>query len=559
MPVSSTHPDYDAALPSWQLMDDVLGGEESIKAAGDVYLPMFADQSTPEYQRFQTRADFFNATARTREALIGFLYRKDPEVQAPENDPMKLFQADATLTGKALYDLGKDIAEEVTGKGRYGTIIDWNEEEARPFVVTYCAQDILNWQYARIGGRMQLSLLSLFERDPEMIAEAIANPRPSTDRFMQALYPQWRVWELRGSMETGFYVACSVWRKRQFSPEDEAANRVALTGTGPAPGAHVQGPSEDYIQVADYIPKRRGIPLADIPWVWHTPKGPYPDMSRPPLEDLARQNLSLYRTNADFENALHALGTPTPCFFGFDMNADNIELGTSKAIVTNQAAAHAEYLSLKGGDITPLADREEAKMKKMAALGARMLDTQLSGGARAPEAFATVQLRQTGETAVLVKLSLALTQSMTDVLSWADWWVSRRDTPEDCESECQYILNTSFIEQTIDGPTATAFMQIYLQRGMSFESLFEKFQQGELIPENRSIEEERQLIQDGESLLMGPLQQQMQQAEIAATHAQTDALGKPSNTSDGEPPDKPKGKPGSDGGSGSKEDTSLKK
>ena len=39
MPVNSTHPDYDAALPDWIRARDVLAGEDAVRAGGEKYLP----------------------------------------------------------------------------------------------------------------------------------------------------------------------------------------------------------------------------------------------------------------------------------------------------------------------------------------------------------------------------------------------------------------------------------------------------------------------------------------------------------------------------------------
>jgi hypothetical protein len=44
MPVNTTHPDYDAALPDWLRARDVLAGEDAVKSAGEKYLPRLDSQ-----------------------------------------------------------------------------------------------------------------------------------------------------------------------------------------------------------------------------------------------------------------------------------------------------------------------------------------------------------------------------------------------------------------------------------------------------------------------------------------------------------------------------------
>ena len=46
MPVNSTHPDYDGALPAWLRARDVLAGEDAVKAGGEKYLPRLDSQTS---------------------------------------------------------------------------------------------------------------------------------------------------------------------------------------------------------------------------------------------------------------------------------------------------------------------------------------------------------------------------------------------------------------------------------------------------------------------------------------------------------------------------------
>src|SRR3954471_23197395 len=86
MPVNSTHPDYDAALPDWIRARDVLAGEDAVKAAGERYLPRLDSQSEEEYLAYRRRAAFFNATARTADGYIGLIFRRAPFVKIPEGE-----------------------------------------------------------------------------------------------------------------------------------------------------------------------------------------------------------------------------------------------------------------------------------------------------------------------------------------------------------------------------------------------------------------------------------------------------------------------------------------
>lgn len=78
MPVNSTHPDFDAALPAWTRARDVMAGEDAIKAAGIRYLSKLDSRTDEEYIGYKSRASFFNATARTVEVYLGLIFRRPP-------------------------------------------------------------------------------------------------------------------------------------------------------------------------------------------------------------------------------------------------------------------------------------------------------------------------------------------------------------------------------------------------------------------------------------------------------------------------------------------------
>ncbi len=66
-----TRGDYNAALPSWELVADVVAGEEKVKAKGESYLPnpSAVEEDPGEkkavYDRYKQRASFFNVTGNT--------------------------------------------------------------------------------------------------------------------------------------------------------------------------------------------------------------------------------------------------------------------------------------------------------------------------------------------------------------------------------------------------------------------------------------------------------------------------------------------------------------
>ena len=115
MPVDTPRPEYSRALVKWQTCRDAYDGEASIKARGPSYLPPLPGVPTslnlpspppsgltdpglmPEarsqgvlvenqYQNYQTRALYYNATKRTVQGLTGAAFRP-PLGGAPQRGP----------------------------------------------------------------------------------------------------------------------------------------------------------------------------------------------------------------------------------------------------------------------------------------------------------------------------------------------------------------------------------------------------------------------------------------------------------------------------------------
>src|SRR5436190_745353 len=138
MPVNSTHPDYDGALPDWVRARDVLAGEDAVKSAGEKYLPRLETQTDEDFLAYRKRAAFFNATARRAEGFIGLIFRRPPFVKVPEvraglaasgvGRALAGFVNDADMLGTTLAGYAKSVVAEVVGIGRAGSLVDWEGE-----------------------------------------------------------------------------------------------------------------------------------------------------------------------------------------------------------------------------------------------------------------------------------------------------------------------------------------------------------------------------------------------------------------------------------------------
>lgn len=454
MAVDSRHPQYTEWLPRWKRCRDTARGEDTVKQAGETYLPRPSGQSDSEYLAYRTRAYWFNATARTIDGLTGLIFRKEPLVEAPQ--AMKPWLEDVTLGGVSLRELASQITEEVIITGRAGLMVDYPPVElgddatvaqqeasgARPYLTLYQAEHITNWRHERVGGRRQLTQVVLEEQ------EQVQRP---DDEFELQQVPQYRVLELvDGQYRQRLY-------RKQMSEERQRL---------------------EWQVVAEFIPQVNGAPLPYIPFWFVGVSRSDGVVENPPVYDLANVNLSHYRTLADLENGAHWTGLPTPVFIGLSDDEQEVTLGSTEGIVL-PIGGDAKYLEFSGKGLEALEKRAAAKEQEMAVLGARILAPER----RQAEAAETAAIHRAGENGVLASIANTISRTITAALQLAAQWGGIAET------DVQLRLNTDYLAVQMSPQMLTALTQALQAGTISHQDYFWYLQRGDVIAEERDYEE----------------------------------------------------------------------
>lgn len=452
--VDTPHPMYDHFAGTWQRIQDCLSGVDVIRKQGVKYLPLLYDQEPMEYEAYKRRSKFVNFTAATTEMLCGFVFRKDPETTIPTDlDP---FMEDSTLGGKTWYEYIKEVVYATTSVGRCGTLIDWSEDEGRPYLSPYSCEQIINWKQSRIQGEMLLTLLVLQEERP------IERAAEDEDIFSHEKEMHWRVYRLDITDEDPVCM-CEVYRKND---------------------------KDQFEIIEQSVPSRRGEPLNRVPFVFHGSVDTEPDINRAPMTDISDLNVKHYMLSADLENGRHFCGLPTPWIKCFDLkSSDEVRVGSQVILSTDNPQGECGYLEFKGDGLKSLETGIVETEEQLAALGARMLEKQ-SG----TEAYQTVLMRQSGQTAALIQTAEAGSESLTHVLHWIVWWSGTEDAPEDVGAKAEIKLNTDFVDVQLVRGELTEIMAAVTAGLLSRQTFHEFCQRAELVPADRDLEDEMALI-----------------------------------------------------------------
>lgn len=439
MAVNAKHPEYSKNLTKWQLMRDALAGE----VAKEKYVPKLSDQEAEEYSAYVGRAEFYNATARTQVALTGLLFAKPPKVELPE--ALKSIGENISLDDDTLEALAKNIANECLSVGRCGVLVDlpsvekadYSKLEAerlnlRAYATLYKAENIINWKTTKINGSNVTSLVVLAETYTE----------PTDDEFVDKIKTRYRVLDLH----EGYY------RQRVFS-ETKAGN---------------------FEVVSEIYPSANERKLEYLPFTFFNVNDLKTAVEKPPLLDLAKVNISHFRSEVDLEHGTHFTALPTPYVTGYQgESSEKLKIGSTAVWVINDPSAKVGFLEFSGAGLSTLENRITVKEKRMSILGARLLLDEK----KTAEATETLQMRKSGENAVLTNVASTISEGIVSFLKDIAFF-------ENIAGEnLIYEINTDY-NLTMIEPQLLAQIIAGIQSGdIPNEVLYDALLKGELMPE----------------------------------------------------------------------------
>lgn len=425
MPVTTTHPEYDAALTKWQLVRDCIAGSTAVKERTTTYLPApDPTNTTPEnaerYRQYIERAVFMPVTKRTRYGLLGNVFRRDPKWELPA--AIEELAENVDGAGQSVIQLSKWVVGELLAVGRVGLLVDYPMLERpvtraqarlmglRPQVLGYATESILNWRYGLLpNGQRGLTLLVLLE-----------SADISTDEFEVKTEAQYRVLRI-----------------------DEAGNcTVQLYDAKGQPKT-------------DPIYPRRGDGNAwrEIPFVLSGAETNQEGVDDAPLYTMADVNIAHYRNSADYEEGVYMHGQGTMFVSVGEMtlddftksNPEGIKVGARRGhILGNGGSADLLQTSANSAAFEAMQHKEE----QMVAIGARIITKQ--GSAKTAE---EVRLNAAGESSTLDTLVGNASEGIEKALELAA--VYENADPD----TVLFSLNRDFFGGAYDPQAAMAKMQ----------------------------------------------------------------------------------------------------
>ena len=417
MGIETVHPEYKLALPTVTMTRDAVKGDAAIKAKGVTYLPAeFAKTDEARYLSYKNRSFYLGMTKQAEKSTIGMIFRKSPDVGEGLPAFLESIKGNIDGAGQSIEQVAKYGAKEQEETGRIGFLADYppldtnltKSEEgavgARPLLVSYAFEAIINWKTDIINGASQLVLVVLCEKVGA----------DDNDEFTHNEESQYRILRLRDGVYTQELVD-----KNGDTIEEEFSPLMA-----------------------------GGFPFNYIPFYIAGTENNLPSVDQPLLSDLAIVNIAHYQTTADHRENLYIHGQLT-LGVSTELDAAQFEQANPKGIIVG---ARSGYYLGKGGSFQTATAPESSSLRvglqdleaQAISIGAKLVTK--SGQAETAEA---ARIKASGEVSALDTMVNNLSDALENVLEDMLLFAGQPD-------EVTYRLNTQFYEDALSPQMASA-------------------------------------------------------------------------------------------------------
>lgn len=440
MAINSQHPNYKSHLKKWQLVRSV------VESDAKEFIRDVDVNDSERNKSYKDGAILTNFTALTKEGLTGLVFRRDPQVELP--DELLYLLDDAVGDDRGLALLAKQSLGEVMISGRAGLLTDFprskggvslaDTQDLKARILPYRAENIINWNIERENGKAVIKFIVLYEPTLEL----------QEDGFD---------WELKD-------------KYRLLKLDDE--------------GIYYQAMYDENLDLVDvvYPNDMNGNPLKEIPWAFVGSQDNNEDIDKAPLYDLAVLNIGHYRNSADYEESVFVVGQPT-IFVSGSWGIEEFKEALPQGIKFGSRAGY--FLGENGSanlvqaNPNQLAEAAmQSKLKQAAYIGARLISEP--GGRETAEA---ARLRYSSQNSALHTLVLNVDEAIEKSLGYVTKFMG--GDPNSVE----FRLNRQFYDESADPNLIAQSILLYDRGLMSREEIRDDLKQKNVLDVNKTIEE----------------------------------------------------------------------
>lgn len=447
--------ELEDVLDTYELIETCLGGEKSVKDAGEKYLP---DPSAPgdpngpaRYKTYLHRAVFFNATKNTVNGLTGQIFAKPPTVIVPDG-PLKYVLESPSGDNCSLIQQAKIAVTYCLAYSRGGVLVDFPATEGavskmeidegviRPTITLYKPKNITNWQITNVGAKEILTLVVLYELD---------EVRRSDDEFVVWYVPTYRVLKL-----TNNGVIQEIWTLDEKGVDYFNKNNQEGFGWG------------KFVKTATFpMLDNSGAPLTEIPFKFFGLANNNAEVETPAIADLASVNIHHYHNSADYEENCFISGQMTVAVVGLTESwldkvlNKKIVLGSRGGIPLPEGGG---IQTIQANESSILKEAMEHKQQMMRTLGLKFIEE-------------SNQNKTATEAKIESSTERSMLQSAAENVSEVYLWALRHSADlmgiQYTDETLQFKLNDDFEISRMDASERQAVVSAWQMGALSFTEM----------------------------------------------------------------------------------------
>lgn len=442
--------EYAASAGRWQIMNDTLGGTETMRAARQEHLPQHAGENDKRYEDRLNSAVFTNYVRLTLEFLVGKPFSKEVQFTKDSDEAIIEFKDDMNLQGDGLTTVTKDWFTRGMEKslsyclidfptvpqkpdGEKYTLAETQEMSLRPYWVIKSAEEVIAARKVRIRGKEEFVHVRYWAN------EVVYNG------FEESIQQRIMVLD-RG--EDGV-VTRTLWVKADKDWEKGASVVMDI----------------DVIPLVEFRTNRE---------------------NRPDLLDLAYLNITHWQSESDQRASLTAARFPILAGSGVDEDKV-ITLGPYNFLASADAQSKYYYVEHTGAALDAGQADLDSLEERMALYGAEMLKE------RPDRQTATSAILDTAQSmAPLQRIVFDFLSSIQTALDYTAKWLDKEPGSAAVE------INTEFALSKEQGATIETLKELRKTGDISRESFLEALKELGALPDSFDIKADQTRL-DGEA------------------------------------------------------------
>lgn len=486
MDLTRHNPKYFAKLPLYRLIDEVLKGEEHIKAKGTTYLPMTSGLVSLKrmvinkqiqdvdmndisciYSDYLARAQFPSWAEEAALTMAGLISQVVPHVKLPED--FNYIIENATHDGFNLTELFRRACY-LCSKHSKVTLVADVDDEGKAYISIYNAYSEYNWAERNVRGRKKELVMVGFK-------------------------------ELEQDLTDPFNIAETVVHRAYVLNKDNIAQVWEDRSDGTEPKV-----------ITEFI-GMENRPLTYLPVVRVFAVDNGEDSSNPPLLPIIRASLKAYSLSADLHSALHrschpqlyATGVDTSPVQDFMQRSGSKEGPLNRSKSLGYTGAGTTWL-LPNGATVGYAESQGHGIKQVSAEISNQRTTSLEAGAKVMnvgvESGDARNARQQDQYASLYSIIKNVAQGIEQCLRYAYDMTSSSEN-KDLETSITYEVSSEFGKVAVDATFAAHLLSAAERKAISFSTYWTYLATGKA-PE-RTFEQERKVMEGEKDIKLEPV------------------------------------------------------